>query len=138
MSAFLEKARSFAVETGIAELDVERYPYWVLKQEFEPRLPGFSSLVDGVLLIADSTPEPYREHVMWHEAMCVGKNKRVGCVRTIVLELDRVPQELLPEYVKYRLENFEALAHFYEESKPDFYTEILASRDYLRALCAGG
>ncbi len=138
MKEFLDSILPFLVsETKEVMCDLH-LTVRVVKQEFQPRLPGFVGLViaDGqrILFIADSTPEEFREYVMWHEVMCVLYRDRKGCLETLKEELERVPPDIKPAYVAFRLASFEALVQYYAQKPPEFYGEITASYEYLLSL----
>ena len=131
MSEFLDGMIPFIVEKGTTEILGDTYEWRIVRQEFEPRLPGFVGLLDGVLFITDTSPPEYREYIFWHEVMCVAKRGRKGCAGTIREELVRVPKHMLRSYTEYRLTCFKSLLEFYRKNPPPFYGEITKSYDYL-------
>ncbi len=132
LTQFLKKAEPFVVESGIL-LDIigDSYNYMILRQAFEPRLPGFVGLIDDQLFMADSTPEQFREYIFWHEVKCVVKRQRQGCTQTVMEELQRVPKYMLRQYIEYRYVCFGHLVEFSKNQPPDFYSQLLASQRYL-------
>ncbi len=138
MREFLESMLPLLVsETKEVMCDLH-FTVRVVKQEFEPRLPGFVGLVEheGVrfFFIADSTPEEFSEYIFWHEVMCVVYRDRKGCVETLKEELERVPEGIKPAYIPFRLATFEGLVQYYAPKPPEFYSEITASYEYLLSL----
>ena len=89
MSEFLDRMAPFVIETGSTEILADTYEYRIVRNGFEPRLPGFVGLVGKVLFIASITPAEYREYIFWHEVMCVAKNDRKNCADTVRAELER-------------------------------------------------
>jgi hypothetical protein len=131
MSEFLVGMASFVVERGSTEILGDTYEYRIVRQEFEPRIPGFVGLLDGVLFIADTVPAEYREYIFWHEVMCVVKNDRKNCANTVRAELERVSPAIRQPYIRCRHDLFEALLRFFQSNQPPFYHELARSRDYL-------
>jgi hypothetical protein len=138
MSEFLDKMVPFIVSEGIIpDILGSPYRFRIVKQEFEPRLPGFVGLLEGVLFISDSTPLEYSEYIFWHEVKCVVHCNRQGCAQTVKAELERVPKRILRAYTEYRCTCFEALMQFYSRNPPSFYHEIVTSYEYLSSLIEG-
>ena len=134
MSEFLDKMKPFVVAEGERTILCKSYSYRIVRPEFEPRLPGFVGLLEGVLFISSDTPAEYREYIFWHEVMCVDHRKRQGCAQTLKEELERVPKRILRPYIEYRCACFEALMNFYAAKPPAFYQEIVGSYQYLLKL----
>jgi hypothetical protein len=134
MSEFLDRMAPFVIETGSTEILADTYEYRIVRNGFEPRLPGFVGLVGKVLFIASITPAEYREYIFWHEVMCVAKNDRKNCADTVRAELERVPESIRGAYIFYRYDFFNALVLFFRDNPPPFFGEIIASRDYLGTL----
>ncbi len=124
------------VEEGIFSEGGVDYPYVVLRQEYEDRLPNFVGLLSGRLMISDATPAEHRPYIFAHEIICrVTLAGRGRCLKALQIELSRVPEEIKSAYVQFRREFFEGLVRFYADSDcGEFKLELQTSLDFLRTL----
>lgn len=134
MSAFFDRMAPYVIASGQTKIFGKWYPYRIVQQAFEPRLPGFIGLQEGELFISDDVPGGYREHFFWHEVRCVEQRQRKGCVETLKEELARVQPEIIRDYIQYRAECFAALVAFYADNPPEFFPEIAQSLEHLLGL----
>ncbi|MDE2311649.1 MAG: hypothetical protein KGJ93_00965 [Patescibacteria group bacterium] len=133
----LQVLKQAAVCDGTVEVMVDlkgqEFPFLVVRQELEPRLPGFVGLVDGIVFVADSTPEQYRLPVIWSQVKWEVVRGRRDIVLTLMEELGRVPAELCKRYTCYRYDYFRALAAFLKAGNPAL-AEVISAITYLQGL----
>ncbi|PIN81329.1 hypothetical protein COV13_01665 [Candidatus Woesearchaeota archaeon CG10_big_fil_rev_8_21_14_0_10_32_9] len=130
----IEGARTYFKNQGFQEMDVSlgswKFSYFVVPQSLEPNLNNFVLRLTGesnegyVLGISDSVEERFRQYAVAHEFIEfteIGIDSPNRCVRALEEELNLVPKDIKPAYVKMRRDFFRDLISYCSE-QPQFYT----------------
>jgi hypothetical protein len=130
----IDGTRAYFKSQGFEEVEVDfvgrKFSYFVLPQSLEPNLPDFVFRCTGnpkdghVLGISDSVREEFRRYAVFHEYVeftQIGMEQPNRCVSALDIELDIVPDEIKPGYVRMRRDFFRNLIA-YCSKQPDKYT----------------
>ena len=130
----IDGARSHFQTQGHEEVQVtlgtRTFSYFVIPQSNEPNLQNFvlrltGELEDGYVLgISNEVPEEFRQYAVAHEYiefMELGRDMKDSCVTSRDRELQLVPENIKPDYVRMRLDFFRNLIP-YCSAQPQNYS----------------
>ncbi|MFA5992811.1 MAG: hypothetical protein WC796_03840 [Candidatus Pacearchaeota archaeon] len=115
------------VQVDLAEAGL-RFDYFVMPQNLCPQLPDFvyrctGSPEDGYVFgISETVPEIFRPFAVAHEFMefgQIGLDVNGRCLQALEKEIELVPGDIRPEYIKMRRRFFDNLVKW-TRAQPDY------------------
>ena len=132
----LSKTMINILETKIIEFKEKKRKYLVVDRNMGLPAPKyFIAYAAGVQFISNEIPEDYRNPMVFHKLteFELLPNENNKCLKSLLAELETIPENKRKEYLEFRREAFESLIDFLEQYEPDS-SSIPEARNSLKYL----
>lgn len=125
---------------GRVEFGGEKRVYDVVDRSLEGAPRYFICYSNGRPYISDEVPKTFRRHMVFHELFefekLQGKSEVGRCMRALMNELDGVPERDHGEYIPFRINVFQNLLDYLEETEPTspLVVDVRQSLDFLERM----